>query len=96
MFLGVTAQVVGYDAEAKEFSLVLEDNPLIDFVELPENCSELNYCNVLCGVLRGALEMVQLSVECTYERCVLRGDDVSEIKVVLKEVLVDAIPAGEE
>ena len=37
---------------------VLEDNPLVDFVELPENCSALKYCNVLCGVIRGALEMV--------------------------------------
>ena len=37
---------------------VLEDNPLIDFVELPENCSALKFCNVLCGVIRGALEMV--------------------------------------
>jgi len=96
MFLGVTAQVVGFDAEKKEFSLVLEDNPLIDFVELPDDCKGLNYCNVLCGVIRGALEMVQMSVVCTYERCVLRGDEVSEIKVVLKEILADAIPAGEE
>jgi trafficking protein particle complex subunit 3 len=37
---------------------ILEDNPLTDFVELPESCSKLIYCNVLCGVLRGALEMV--------------------------------------
>ena len=39
---------------------VLEDNPLVDFVELPDNCSALKYCNVLCGVIRGALEMVKL------------------------------------
>jgi hypothetical protein len=32
----------------------------------------------------------------TMERCVLRGDDVSEIKVVLKQILADAIPAGED
>ena len=38
---------------------VLEDNPLVDFVELPDNCSALKYCNVLCGVIRGALEMVR-------------------------------------
>ena len=37
---------------------VLEDNPLVDFVELPENCNDLKFCNVLCGVIRGALEMV--------------------------------------
>mmetsp|Transcript_18852 Transcript_18852/g.32576 ORF Transcript_18852/g.32576 Transcript_18852/m.32576 type:complete len:85 (-) Transcript_18852:47-301(-) len=80
----------------KEFALVLEENPLTDFVELPPDCKDLNYCNVLCGVIRGALENVQMAVECSYERCVLRGDDVSEIKVVLKEILADAIPPGEE
>jgi hypothetical protein len=37
-----------------------------------------------------------MAVVCSYERCVLRGDDVSEIKVVLKEILADAIPPGEE
>lgn len=39
---------------------MLENNPLVEFVELPENCSTLKYCNVLCGVIRGALEMVPL------------------------------------
>lgn len=45
----------GFDAQQ-----VLEDNPLVDFVELPSNCSSLKYCNVLCGVIRGALEMVRI------------------------------------
>lgn len=38
---------------------ILEDNPLTDFVELPEGCQNLVYCNVLCGVIRGALEQVR-------------------------------------
>lgn len=38
---------------------VLEDNPLVDFVELPEGCQKLSYCQLLCGVIRGALEMVR-------------------------------------
>ena len=37
---------------------ILEDNPLTDYVELPEQLGNLKYCNVLCGVIRGALEMV--------------------------------------
>lgn len=37
---------------------ILEDNPLTDFVELPEQLQSLKYCNLLCGVVRGALEMV--------------------------------------
>ena len=31
---------------------------LADFVELPESCTGLHYSNILCGVIRGALEMV--------------------------------------
>lgn len=38
---------------------ILTDNPLADFVELPEEYrAELRYCGLLCGVIRGALEMV--------------------------------------
>jgi len=40
--------------------LTFEENPLAEFVELPEEALEggLWYSNVLCGVLKGALEMV--------------------------------------
>jgi hypothetical protein len=43
------------------FTLTLDENPLAEFVELPESAMEggLWYSNVLCGVLRGALEMVR-------------------------------------
>ena len=58
MFLGVTAEVVG--ATATEFSLQFAENPLAEFVELPDQYSALIYNNMLCGVLRGALEMVQV------------------------------------
>lgn len=58
MFLGVTASVTNWDADGTSCSLVLEDNPLVDFVELPDTCQGLYYCNILSGVVRGALEMV--------------------------------------
>ena len=35
---------------------------MTDFVELPEAYSGLIYCNVLCGIIRGALEMVSSSL----------------------------------
>lgn len=43
------------------FVLTLEENPLAEFVELPEEVLEggLWFSNVLCGVIRGALEMVR-------------------------------------
>lgn len=58
MFLGVTASVTNWDADGTCCSIVLEDNPLVDFVELPDTCQGLYYCNILSGVVRGALEMV--------------------------------------
>src|SRR6266404_458516 len=44
------------------FVLTLEENPLAEFVELPEEALDggLWYSSVLCGVLKGALEMVSL------------------------------------
>eukprot|EP01103_Thecamoeba_quadrilineata_P018788 TRINITY_DN7364_c0_g1_i1.p1 TRINITY_DN7364_c0_g1~~TRINITY_DN7364_c0_g1_i1.p1 ORF type:complete len:210 (-),score=48.61 TRINITY_DN7364_c0_g1_i1:150-779(-) len=121
MFLGVTATVSNWSQDELEFSLLLDENPLTDFVELPhhdaefdsrdenqtENLSSENseknskipllyYCNLLCGVIRGSLEMVQMKVECKFRRCVLLGDSVSEIRVVLKEVLHDELPPGDD
>lgn len=62
MFLGVTATVGNWDAEGTTCSLILEDNPLVDFVELPDTCQGLYYGNILSGVIRGALEMVSFTL----------------------------------
>jgi hypothetical protein len=45
------------------FSLIFEENPLTDFVELPEEAVEggLCYAKILEGVIRGSLEMVSWS-----------------------------------
>ena len=85
MFLGVTAEVIG--ASSSEFCLQFQENPLAEFVELPEQYSSLAYSNMLCGVLRGALEQVQMRVVCTITKDTLWGDEVTEIKVVLKEMM---------
>ena len=96
MFLGVTATVSNWSSDNKEFSLILEDNPLTDFVELPDKFKNtLDYCNILCGVLNGALELIQLSVETKILKSILRGDDVLEIRVILKEYLQDEVPVGD-
>jgi hypothetical protein len=96
MFLGISCQVSNYDDKKKEFSLILEDNPLTEFVELPENCGNLSYSNVLCGVIRGSLEMVQMQVECKFVKDILRGDDTNEIKVGLVKMLTEEIPVGDD
>ncbi len=58
-FLGVVPTVANWNAKGDEFSLILDQNPLTDFVELPEDHPNLLYSNVICGVIRGALEMVK-------------------------------------
>lgn len=61
IFLNITPTVTNWTADNKSFSLLFDENPLADFVELPDDGraqDELWFSNILCGVLRGALEMV--------------------------------------
>ena len=59
MFLGIVPLVANWNSKGDEFSLIIEQNPLVDFVELPEDHPNLLYSNVICGVISGALEMVR-------------------------------------
>ena len=97
MFLGVTANVGKWSADEKEFSLVLDENPFTEFVDLPEKYSGLLYSNMLCGVIRGALEMTQMKVTCNFISDALRpGEEVTEIRVYFKEYLSEAVPINDE
>ncbi len=62
MYLGVVPQVANWSVANDEFSLVMDQNPMTEFVELPENFTNVKYCNLLCGVIRGACEMVKLNI----------------------------------
>jgi len=53
MFLGVQAEVSNFNDEEKSFSLILTENPLAEYVILPQQHRELWYSNVICGVIRG-------------------------------------------
>lgn len=102
MFLGIQAEVGGYSQDQKSFSIYLQENPLTTFVELPsgdetfgsDDLRKLKYSNLYCGVIRGALEQVNLKVDCSIVRDTLKGDELNEIRVELKEVLSDG--AGDD
>jgi len=99
IFLNIVPTVTNWTADGRQFSLVFEENPLADFVELPDDGraqDELWYSNILCGILRGALEMVQLQVEAHFVSDMLRGNDTTEMRVTLIRHLEDELPPDEE
>lgn len=101
MFLNITPTVENFSPDGKAFSLILNENPLADFVDLlvvpdPKIQKDLWYSQILCGVLRGALQMIQLNTDIHFVRDVLRGDEKTEIRVKLIKILKDEVPAGEE
>eukprot|EP00842_Homolaphlyctis_polyrhiza_P002751 jgi/Hompol1/3477/HPOL_006558-RA len=97
IFLGVSPTVTSWSQDAKEFSLILDENPLAEFAELPEQAqSELWYSNILCGVIRGALEMVLLQTDVWFVSDVLRGDETTEIRVRLVKILDEEVPPSED
>jgi hypothetical protein len=79
MFLGLNCDILNWNAENTVCSLVFSENPFVEFVEVPPQYSDLQYCSLLCGVIVGALEMVQMSVDCRFVRDVLKGDDTNEV-----------------
>lgn len=89
MFLGVTGDVSGWNADYTCCNITLRHNPLTEFVELPGHCAELHYSNLICGAVRGALEMVQMRVECSFTKDTLHGDSTNVIRLELKELVED-------
>ena len=99
IFLNITPTITNWTADGKSFSLIFEENPLADFVELPDDGraqEELWFSNIFCGVLRGALEMVQMQIEARFVSDVLRGNDNTEVRVTLIRYIDDEMPADDE
>mmetsp|Transcript_10388 Transcript_10388/g.15194 ORF Transcript_10388/g.15194 Transcript_10388/m.15194 type:complete len:193 (+) Transcript_10388:73-651(+) len=89
LFLGIqTAQVrsvVTNDKnDAIQYSIIFHDNPLNEFVHLPDKYKNtLWYSNMICGAISGALKKMLFETDVTFLKDYLRGDDSNEIRVKL-------------
>ncbi len=61
IYFDVEPTVTNWSPASDEFSLLFDQNPLTEFVQLPESCLNIKYCNLFCGMIRGGCEMVQKS-----------------------------------
>uniref|UniRef100_A0A1I8GGA3 Trafficking protein particle complex subunit n=1 Tax=Macrostomum lignano TaxID=282301 RepID=A0A1I8GGA3_9PLAT len=93
-YLGVAPTIQGMTHN--EFSLVLDSNPLTEFVELPQSHANLQFSNIICGALRGALEAVHLQIDAQFVQDTLRGDPATEIRVKFIKRIEETLPPGED
>lgn len=80
LYLNVTPTIDNW-SQNNEFSIILYKNPLTEFVELPESLKDINYLNILPGVIRGALETISTPVRAYIKKDSLKGDDETEIRI---------------
>lgn len=88
------ARLEDWNESGTSVLLVLPHNPLESWVELPDELQALQYSNLLAGAIRGALEAVNLRVNCMFESDALKGAAHTVIKIELAEVI--KVEAGEQ
>jgi hypothetical protein len=87
MFLGIETELT--ELAPKSFLPSFPENPLNDFVELPQELREsgFSYSQILCGIIRGAFEQLHLRVLCEFVKDTLRGDETNVIQVDLLGII---------
>ena len=91
MFFGNVIEIVHWNDKMNECTLNVNDIPMSMFVELPKQFQKtLWYSNLICGVLRGALEMVMMKIKVEFISDSLRdNDEMSLLKVEFKGMISD-------
>jgi hypothetical protein len=95
MFLNIIPSISDVEGHKDEFTIVFEENPLIEYVELPSSAikDSFQYLSIIPGIMRGAFEMLHMQVECTILNCNLVNRNApTQIKVKLVKVNVAELP----
>ncbi|KAG9391098.1 Transport protein particle (TRAPP) component [Carpediemonas membranifera] len=87
IYLGITPTLSNWNADSTTVTLSFRDSALSDWVELPHTLDDLSYFQLVCGVIRGALEMLGMKVKCTITADKLKGAQTTDILVELQEVM---------
>lgn len=87
MFLGIDTELV--EVGPKSYVISFPENPLNDFVELPQHLRDISfsYCSIYCGIIKGALEQLQMEISCKFVKDALRGDDTNSIQIDLVGIM---------
>ena len=80
----------------KEFHLIFTENPISLYVELPESLEGLCYSNVICGIMRGMLEICGYEVKCEIVKDKIKGDDNNDMKITLVKYIEERFIDDEE
>ena len=80
----------------KEFHLIFRENPISFYVELPESLSNLCYSNIICGIIRGALEISGFEVQCEIIKDTTKGDAENDLKITLVKYIEEKFIDDEE
>lgn len=94
VFCGIEASVVP-QTQTNEHCIEIDQNPFEDWVDMPQEdfpgCASngpLNYSQMICGMIVGALEMIQMNVEC-HQRSA-RLFCIKFVKWAPHELMIDA------
>ena len=79
-----------------EFHLKFNQNPISLYVELPEYLEGLCYSNIICGIMRGMLEITGFEVKCEFIKDKMKGDDINDIKITLVKYIEERFIDDEE
>lgn len=95
MYWGASPKIGGWNEEGTSCTLTfLTETPLEEFVDIPERFAGLKYSQMLCGVIKGSLEAVNIKTKCELIKDRLAGSDVTEIRIDLIEIVREQ--AGED